>query len=539
MKNNQPVTQRNVDYPADMMMVTTTDTKGIITYANPDFVKISGFSRDELMGKSHNVVRHPDMPPAAFADLWTTIKSGKPWQKLVKNRCKNGDHYWVDAYVTPILDNQKQIIGYQSVRSKPSTAQISEAEKLYADLNRNPGKAVPKRKKSIQDLSIRILMLIGLVIPFLLHLFTTLWETFDKPSLTLSLLTSGAQLALMILIYSLVIKYLVRPMEFVDRTLQAMARGQLRQDIKLTGDNEVGDLIESTKSLQSRFSVVLGDFSWSFNTLSGVASKLSDSSAQSVSGLNYQTQQTDQVAAAMNEMTATVHEVAQSAAHTAAAVQNAGEEAKAGNEQVSSTFQSIEQLGGRLNETAQAIEQLREKGNAIENVVQLISGVAEQTNLLALNAAIEAARAGEHGRGFAVVADEVRALAAKTQVSTIDIRNMIEDLRKSISDAVDSVQLGHAQMDLVRHQAGKTADSLNEISLAIDEIGNMSMQIATATEEQSAVAEEMNRNLTEITAQTEQAVNNSKVVADLGEEMAEMSHHLQVIVADYDLGRRQ
>jgi len=133
MKMNTPVTDNEVNVSSNSVIVSTTDLKGALTYVNDDFIKISGFSRDELIGKNHNIVRHPDIPPAAFSDLWNTLHEGKAWMGIVKNRCKNGDYYWVDAYVTPIFEN-KTIVGYQSVRVKPDREDVARAEKLYQQL---------------------------------------------------------------------------------------------------------------------------------------------------------------------------------------------------------------------------------------------------------------------------------------------------------------------------------------------------------------------------------------------------------------------
>lgn len=133
MKINLPVTGRQIDMPAHTNILSTTDLKGSLTYVNPEFVSFSGFTEQELIGRNHNVVRHPDMPPAAFAHLWQTLKAGRSWMGLVKNRCKNGDHYWVRAYVTPMIRNGK-VIEYQSVRTTASPAQIAAAERLYAQL---------------------------------------------------------------------------------------------------------------------------------------------------------------------------------------------------------------------------------------------------------------------------------------------------------------------------------------------------------------------------------------------------------------------
>ncbi|MCJ8236355.1 PAS domain-containing protein [Aeromonas veronii] len=133
MRQNLPVTGRNLELPKDANILSTTSPQSHITYVNPDFIKISGFTEEELLGQPHNIVRHPDMPPAAFEHMWSTLKSGRSWMGLVKNRCKNGDHYWVSAYVTPIAKNGS-IVEYQSVRTKPEPEQVLAAEKLYAQL---------------------------------------------------------------------------------------------------------------------------------------------------------------------------------------------------------------------------------------------------------------------------------------------------------------------------------------------------------------------------------------------------------------------
>jgi len=154
MKNNGPVTQNEVPFPQGEYLVSKTDLKGIITYCNDAFVDISGFSRDELLGKSHNIVRHADMPAAAFEDLWTTVKAGRPWRGTVKNRCKNGDHYWVDAFVVPLQRNG-QVVGYMSVRSAPTRDQVRQAEGLYQQMNAGRTKMPKAGTGLLGGLSIR------------------------------------------------------------------------------------------------------------------------------------------------------------------------------------------------------------------------------------------------------------------------------------------------------------------------------------------------------------------------------------------------
>ena len=148
MRQNLPVTQKNYDYPANWILLSTTDTSSIIKYANPSFCDVAGYPLDQMVGEPHNMVRHPDMPPAAFEDMWSTIKGGHPWKGMVKNRCGNGDHYWVDAFVTPISEGGK-VVEYQSVRTKPSSEQITRAESAYKELNDKGSVAKLKRVMSL------------------------------------------------------------------------------------------------------------------------------------------------------------------------------------------------------------------------------------------------------------------------------------------------------------------------------------------------------------------------------------------------------
>jgi aerotaxis receptor len=304
----------------------------------------------------------------------------------------------------------------------------------------------------------------------------------------------------------------------------------------MTGRNEIGQINEAVKSLQARLFTLIGIFVETGDKLSDVASRLSDRSSQSVYGLSKQSDQTVLVAAAMNEMTATVQDVTGNAAQTAVSVHQAQHEAHESQQQINRTHTAISELAEQLDNAADSIESLKDQGTAIENVVKLISGIADQTNLLALNAAIEAARAGEYGRGFSVVADEVRALAAKTQASTIDIRDMIEKLRGGIASTVHVVHAGHQQMITVKEQAAATERALGKITAAITRIGEMSTQIATATEEQSVVAKELNHNVHTISRQTEQATCLSQKNMSLGVQIADISSHLGRLLSAFRVG---
>ncbi len=563
MKVNLPVTQKNFDYPSDWQLISTTDLKGQITYVNEDFIKVSGFEWDELIGKPHNVIRHPDMPPAAFKDLWQTIKEGEVWSQLVKNRCKSGDHYWVMAYVTPVYAGD-EIVGYQSIRTKPTKEQIRNAEKLYAELNDKKATELPK-KRHLANVSFMtwLFLVVGLLVLLSalkagqavvgqgnLETLLTTSATGAANALTAeqagevlaatrssyqsNLALAGINIFVLLVILFLVRRFIFSPMKATSDALTRMAGGHLKQVIHVSGDNEVGRLSQSAKLLQARLSTVFGHFNESAGALTTAAEKLAATGKKASQGTERQLAQVEQVATAMNEMASTVQEVARNAAETASAVQNAERETDAGRGEVTQTHHAIETLSTQFDETAQSIQALKAHGDKIDTIIQVIGGIAEQTNLLALNAAIEAARAGEHGRGFAVVAEEVRSLAKKTQDSTREIRSMIEALRGGISTSVQSVEAGRNQMELVEHQADQTNNALNSIAEAVEVINNMSEQIATATEEQSAVADEMNENISSISANAEETTESARDVSALGERLTTMSQSLRDLLAQFE-----
>ena len=258
MKINQPVTQVERDYPQDAILASRTDLKGIVTYANRAFVDVSGFSLDELVGKNHNIVRHPDMPPEAFADLWRTVKAGKPWTGIVKNRCKNGDHYWVKATVTPVTENGR-VSEYMSVRVKPTRAEISQAEALYAQIN--AGKASLERKglaklgyalRSIPlSLKFAVAGAFFMAVGALVGLGAWSWHQGILPdglALTAALAATllGAGLGWM------VGRSIVRPLFGAQAIADQITNGNYNNDFHIDREDEVGRLLLAMQGMQSR-----------------------------------------------------------------------------------------------------------------------------------------------------------------------------------------------------------------------------------------------------------------------------------------------
>ncbi len=531
MRKNEPVTGQERTYGEDRVIISTTDLKGIISYANEDFIEISGFSRDELIGKNHNIVRHPDMPPEAFRDLWDTIQGGKPWRGIVKNRCKNGDHYWVEAYVTPVYEGDR-LVGYQSVRTRPDRSEVSSAEELYRKFRNNQISKLPKGR-SIYDISTKVRLFSALLF---LALMTVLVGalSLSGPNSNIILTICAISLLAMLATGFLIVQTLVTPLNRIRSLLHGIAGGKLHQRIETPHNDDIGQVLQAVKLLQARLSTVFGHFTEASMSLAASAVQLSANGRDALQDMERQQGETSQVATAMNEMVATVQEVAKNTGEAANAAQTSDEKTQAGKALVVETRSTIHNLAGEVERSAQVIDQLKGDSEKISNIMDVISGIADQTNLLALNAAIEAARAGEQGRGFAVVADEVRTLAQRTQESTTEIRDMIEHLQSGIGDAVDVMARGRDQAGSAVTQADETELALDSITEAVTTIHQMNIQIATAAEQQNAVAEEMNRNVVSINDLSEHSTKASREVATAGSELAAMAKKLQDLVSQFN-----
>ncbi|GAA5218586.1 methyl-accepting chemotaxis protein [Corallincola platygyrae] len=321
----------------------------------------------------------------------------------------------------------------------------------------------------------------------------------------------------------------VQPVQEVSGALGEIAAGggDLTRRLQLDRDDEIGELASNFDRFIAQLHSLISSVANSADEVSSAAGQMTSRVQGTTQATGQQLQETEQVATALNEMSASTHEVAQHANQTAASTRDTTSLAEEGGVVVGQTIQQIERLGADMNGTADRISQLRDNSDNIGSMLEVIKSIAEQTNLLALNAAIEAARAGEQGRGFAVVADEVRSLAQRTQQSTHEIEKIIEELQLAANNAFEAMQLSRSTVDNTIEQSQVAGQSLDQIQFNITSINDMNTQIATAAEEQSSVAEDINRNVTSIHELSQQVEDDAQMILQQGEKLLDLSSDLK------------
>jgi aerotaxis receptor len=491
MRNNLPVTHREVRLADGKTIVSTTDLKGRITYANPYFVEISGFTLDELIGAPQNIVRHPDMPPEAFADLWRTIKAGEPWTALVKNRCKNGDFYWVRANVTPVFE-QGEAVGYLSVRTKPTADEVAAAEALYTrmrgagnDLQLARGKPVHTGLRGRLDgwirfgLGARMSLMCGAL------LAASALQAAGAGS-GWRVLLAAVPAVVAVLMWLTVQRGILTPLRRATQLGMRLAGGDLTARRDVAADNEVGALLAALAQVSINLQSVIGDIRSNFERMQLGTSEIARGNMDLSGRTESQASSLEQTAASMEELSRSVEDNSEALARAGALSANAAEAAGRGSA-------SVDQMLASMDAVTCSSRQ-------VLDIVGIIEAIAFQTNILALNAAVEAARAGEHGRGFAVVASEVRSLAGRCSASAKDVAQLVQasignvDAGVRTSQAVGeqvraiAVAIGDVKrvMDGIAAAASEQARGIAQVNAAVAHLDGLTQQNAALVEEAAA-----------------------------------------------------
>jgi aerotaxis receptor len=694
MKINQPVTQTEKPYPKGKYLVSRTDLKGITTYANDAFIELSGFSRDELIGRNHNVVRHPDMPPQAFQNLWDTIKSGRPWRGIVKNRSKSGDHYWVDAFVVPTRENDRTT-GYVSVRSEPSRAQIQQAEALYRELNQTkrpldagvpwhkritlrarmiamlafvaalltagsifgiagiadgnraldaayrehlkPSVAIAKMVERLGDNRAQIMLALQHNPsnphakmhdhPISLHIDAALKNRalieglraeyeksaksaeeealsksffvardklsdegnkparaalaagdFDKAQIVLltkvnplykevmekadvlqQYLAHGGELAytaaedryqrtrtlaiggflaglvLLAMAGFLLVRSIEQPIRRAIGHFDHIAQNILTDEIDISRRDEAGELMNRLAIMQVHLKVMLDELRENALAIGNESVRLTGEMTKVVEHSREQHDRVQSVAAAAEEFTQTVAEVADSAGRAAdTAVTSRGMVSDSASS-IASSMAATERVVVAVQDSNVSIDSLNNAIQKIGDITNRIREIADQTNLLALNAAIEAARAGEQGRGFAVVADEVRKLAERTSSSTGDIATTVSEFRAITEKAVRSMTQATQEVESGIGKMRASVDGLGSITASSNQVADMAEHIASAAKQQAAASADVASNVATVSTLIDQ---NTAIAQEAWHTLESLSGHagsLMELVAKFKL----
>ncbi len=513
MRTNLPVTEIEHLLDDSVALVSTTDLQSRINYANPAFIAISGFTQEELIGEPHHLVRHPDMPPEAFADLWNTVQSGQSWTGLVKNRCKNGDYYWVKANVTPLIENDKPV-GYMSVRIKPSREEVANASAIYQAMRADKN-CYQIRNGTVTRASLfnRLIFLknIGINTRIWIAMLTVAltligFEAAESLWLGADSSTTGFDGTRFIILGAIS----VMVVGGLGAWLSASITQPLQRAVTIATRTASGDLGYRTANLPRRDEV--GQIIRSLNqTTVNLMGVVTDVRAQAhdariaardiASGVEDLSSRTESQASSLEETAASMEEI-----H--ATVQQTADLARQANQSTLSASAIAEQGSTVVGRVTANMEDIKTSSTKIADIIGVIDEIAFQTNILALNAAVEAARAGEQGKGFAVVASEVRNLAQKTAAAAKEIKSLILDsLAKVESGAKLSEDAGNTMGDLVaaikRVTAlmGEISHAASEQALGIGQVNEAAGQIDRATQENAALAERVSMSATVLNQQ--------------------------------------